>query len=192
MSQDDGQPTPQDQPGPGDQPAPGAPPPPQGPQFNPQSGYPSGDPAAPPPYPPSNPYAGQQSYPQQPYPRQSYPQQPYPQAPGHPGMPQVPTYVLPDHPKATSALVVGLIAVAGTFMCALPVLASPVAWVLGAQARNEIRRAPQQWGGESKATAGMVLGIIGTVLLVLIIIVITLIVVIAINDPSAFDPDTSV
>jgi hypothetical protein len=172
MSDDEGQPTPPEQPGYGQQPPP---PPPAGPQFNPQTGYPAGDPAAPPPYPMSN----------------QYPQQPYAPMPGQPGM-QFPTYVLPDHPKATSALIVGIIAVAGTFMCGLPVLASPVAWVLGAQARNEIRRAPQHWGGESKATAGMVLGIIGTVLLVLAIIVITLIVVVALNDPGAFDSDTGV
>jgi hypothetical protein len=182
MSQDNGQSTPKDQPEQEDQPAPGTPPPPQGPQFNPQSAHPVGEPGTPPPYPPSNPYAAQQAYPQQPYPQQPY----------QPGMPQFPSYVLPDHPKATSALVVGLIAVAGTFLCGLPVLASPVAWVLGAQARNEIRRSPQQWGGEGKATAGMVLGIIGTVLLVLIIVVITLVVVIAINDPSSFNSDTSV
>jgi len=141
------------------------PPPPQQPQFNPQSGWPVGDPNAP---------------------------QPYPQAPGQPGMPQFPTYVMPDHPKATSAFVVGIIAVAGTFLCFLPVLASPVAWVLGVQARNEIRQAPQRWGGESKATAGMVLGIIGTVLLVLAIVAITLLIVIAVNDSGAFDTDTGV
>ena len=97
-------------------------------------------------------------------------------------MPAFPVYVLPDHPKATSALVVGLVAVAGTFVCGLPILASPVAWVLGMQARREIRNAPQQWGGEGKATAGFVLGII----------VIGLLIVVAVNDPSAFDSDTGV
>jgi hypothetical protein len=176
MSEDEGQPTsPPDQPGYGQQPPP--PPPPAAPQFNPQTGYPAGDPAAPPPYP---------------YPQQPSAQPPYAPVPGHPGMPQFPTYVLPDHPKATSALVVGIIAVAGTFTCVLPVLASPVAWALGAQARKEIRRAPQYWGGESKATAGMVLGIIGTALLVLGIIVITLIIVVAVNDPNGFDSNTGV
>ena len=167
MSEDEGQPTPPDQSPYGQQP----PPPPQQPQFNPQSGWPVGDPNAP------------QAQPQ-PY--------PYPQASGQPGMPQFPTYVMPDHPKATTAFVVGIIAVAGTFLCFLPVLASPVAWVLGAQARREIRQAPQRWGGESKATAGMVLGIIGTVLLVLAIVVITLLVVIAVNDSTAFETDTGV
>jgi len=100
-------------------------------------------------------------------------------------MPQFPVYVLPDLPKATAAMVVGIIAVAGTFLCGLPVLASPVAWVLGAQARREIRNDPQRWGGESKATAGMVLGIIGTVLLVLALLAIALIVVVAVSTGSS-------
>jgi hypothetical protein len=139
------------------------PPPPPQVQFNPQSGVP-----------------------------------PYPQAPGQPGWPAqpgmqpYPVYVMPDHPRATAALVTGIVAVAGTFVCLVPVLASPVAWILGANARREIRNAPQQWGGESKATAGMVLGIIGTVLLVLGILAFVLLIIVAINDPSAFDEDTGV
>jgi hypothetical protein len=135
----------------------------------------------PPPPPPYPPYQQPQPY-----------QQPYQQVGGQPGMPQFPVYVLPDHPTATSALVVGIIAVAGTFVCGLPILASPVAWVLGAQSRREIRNAPQQWGGEGKATAGMVLGIIGTVLLVLVILAIVLLVVLIANDSNAFDGNTSV
>lgn len=107
-------------------------------------------------------------------------------------MPPFPVYVLPDHPKATSALVVGIIAVAGTFMCLIPVLAAPVAWVLGAQARREIRNAPQQWSGEGRATAGMVLGIVGTALLALMVLAVVLIIVLLVNDPHAFDDDTSV
>jgi hypothetical protein len=107
-------------------------------------------------------------------------------------MPVFPTYVLPDHPKATSALVLGIIAVAGAFTCFLPVVVAPIAWVLGARARREIRSAPQQWGGESRATAGMVLGIVGTVLLVLAFIVVALFVIVAISSPSSFDNNTGV
>ena len=146
------------------------PPEPAQPQFNPQTGYPVGD----------------------------QPPAPYPQAPGqqgwapNPGAPQFPVYVLPDHPKSTSALVVGIVSVAGMFVCGLPILAAPVAWVLGAQARREIRNAPQQWGGESKATAGMVLGIIGTVLLVLAVLALIVIIALIVSDPNAFDSDTSV
>lgn len=170
MSQSDGETPPDGRPASGQQP----PPPPQQPQWNPQSAYPVGDPRALPAYPAANPYA----------------QQPY--APGQPGMPQFPTYALPDHPKATAALVVGIVAVAGMFVLVLPVLAAPVAWVLGAQARGQIRRAPHQWGGESKATAGMVLGIIGTILLLLVVLIVVIVIVVAVNDPSAFDSDTAV
>lgn len=109
-----------------------------------------------------------------------------------PGMPQFPTYVLPELPKATTALVLGIVAVAGTFMCFLPVLLSPVAWILGAQARKQIRSAPQQWGGEGRATAGMVLGIIGTVLLVLALVAITLFVVVAVTTSSSSYDGTKV
>lgn len=94
-------------------------------------------------------------------------------------------YVLPDLPKATTALVLGIVAVAGAFMCILPVLLSPVAWILGAQARKEIRAAPQQWGGEGRATAGMVLGIIGTALLVLGLVLVALFVIVAVAGSTS-------
>jgi hypothetical protein len=100
---------------------------------------------------------------------------------------QYPVYVLPDHPRATTALVLGIIGVAGAFTCFLPVVVAPFAWALGAKARKEIRSAPQQWGGDGRATAGMVLGIIGTVLLVLALVVIALFVIVAISDPTVFD-----
>lgn len=98
-----------------------------------------------------------------------------------PGVPGFPGYALPDHPRATSAFVVGLIALGGTFVCGVPILASPVAWIMGAQARKEIRSAPQQWGGESKATAGMVLGIIGTVLLVVLVLAVIVVIALAVS-----------
>jgi hypothetical protein len=152
------------------------PPDPTQPQFNPQSAYPVGQQ---PPYPPQNPA--------------QYPPNPYAPQPGQQaGMPSFPVYVVPDHPRATAALVVGIVAVAGMFFCVLPVLASPVAWVLGAQARRDIRSDPQRWGGEGRATAGMVLGIIGTVLLVLIVLALVLLVVVAVNDSSSFESDTGV
>ena len=64
-------------------------------------------------------------------------------------------------------------------------LGQPV--VLGAQARREIRSAPQQWGGEGRATAGMVLGIVGTVLLVLGLLAIALFVIVAVSSSSSVD-----
>jgi hypothetical protein len=181
MSDDHGQPPP-DEPGYWERKAAeeGGQPPPPSPAPDQAMGQ-----QAPPPYPPAyppagapGPYAGHQ--PQQP----GYPPQP--------GMPVFPTYVLPDHPKATSALVLGIIAVAGAFTCFLPVVVAPIAWILGAKARREIRSAPQQWGGDGRATAGMVLGIIGTVLLVLAVIVVALFVIVAISSPTTFDNNTGV
>ena len=168
MSEDSGQQPgqPQEQAGPGQQPGPVPP------------SYPPTPPAYP--APGANPYAA------------GYTPPPPGWTPQQPGVAAFPTYVLPDLPKATTALVLGIIAVAGGFMCILPVLVAPVAWILGAQARKEIRAAPQQWGGDGRATAGMVLGIIGTVLLLLVVLVVVIVIVVAVNDPNAFEPDTSV
>ena len=174
---------------------------PDGPEFNPQTGYPVGqEPPGygqqpPPPYGqpyPQQPY-GQQPYGQQPYPQQPYPQQPYPPQPGYPQYHQPFTgYAAPNHPKATTALVLGLISVVGGFMCVLPVLASPFAWVTGVKARREIRESNGQLAGDGMATAGMVLGIIGTVLLGVILIGIVVLVIVAVNDPTAFDDSGNV
>jgi len=150
----------------------------QGPQLNPQTGYPVGQPPA---Y-PQQPYA-QAPYPQHPVYQAAY-QAPY-QAPGFPGHPA-------DLPKATTAMVVGIVALAGAVFCVLPILAAPVAWILGAQARGQIRRAPQQWSGEGKATAGMVLGIVGTVLLVLGLLALVIVIVMLVNDPNFSGSSTGV
>lgn len=174
----------------------GPPPPPPGPVFNPQSAYPSGDPQGQQPWPPPVPpeYGQQAPYgypPQQPYGQPGYAQPGYPaygqqtwgQAyGGYPGV--------QDLPKATTALVLGIIGLAGTFFCVLPIVVSPFAWVIGARARREIRESQGRYTGESKATTGMVLGIIGTVLLALGLILVVVLIVVAINDPSFFD-DTS-
>lgn len=175
-------------------------------QFNPQSAYPSdgstpptypGGTAYPPPPPaPGYPQQGypQPGYPQQGYPQQGYPQQGYPQQPayGYPqqgyGYPGYPVYTKPDHPQASTALIVGIIGLAGglTF-CGVPLLASPFAWAIGQRAKNEIDREPDRWGGRSHANTGMILGIIGTALLALALIGLFVVVLVAANDPTAFE-----
>lgn len=80
--------------------------------------------------------------------------------------------------SATTALVLGLIALAGGAVCFLPVLVGPFAWVTGARARNEIDRYPGRWTNRSEATAGMVMGIVATVLLVLGVLLLVLLLVI--------------
>ncbi|AXT83946.1 hypothetical protein C6I20_01240 [Aeromicrobium sp. A1-2] len=69
------------------------------------------------------------------------------------------------HPKATTALVLGILGVAGFFVLVVPVAVCPLAWYYGAVARREAEREPTRWDSGGAAKAGLVLGIIGTVLL---------------------------
>ena len=125
---------------------------------------------------PNQPPYGQQPQPQQPPQSQpQYGQQPYygqtqgqPQY-GQPGFPQggYGAPLLPKHPQSTTALVLGLVGLAGGFMCLLPLLCAPFAWFYGRKAVREIDAAPQTYSGRSEAMGGMVTGIIGTVILIL-------------------------
>ena len=68
-----------------------------------------------------------------------------------------------DHPNATISLVLGLI---GLFFFQL---LSPVAWYLAAKGKREMAAAPGRWRNSGTLTAGLVLGIIGTVLMSLVV-----------------------
>ncbi len=83
---------------------------------------------------------------------------------------------LPNQPQATTALVLGLISVVGFFMCVLPALLGPVAAVMGYRSRREIEASNGALGGGGSATAGMILGIIASVLIGLILLFILLVV----------------
>lgn len=165
-------------------------------QFNPQSAYPTGQ-GQPPTYEQpayGQPAPGQPQYGQPQYGQPQY-GQPYPPQPGYPQQPYhqpFTAYAVPDHPKATTALVLGLVGLIGGMMCGVPLLVSPFAWVTGVKARREIRQAGGQLGGEGSATAGMVLGIIGSVLLALGVIALVVLVLLAIGDPSIFDDGSTV
>ncbi len=184
----------------GGQPYPTTPYPQGGPVFNPTS---------------QNPYAqpprDQGAYAQDPYAQNPYAQpgpaayggQPAGSAPGYqpgsppaPGQPApyVPTtpyggYAVrpPDHPRATLALVLGLVGVVGAFIfCGVPLLVSPFAWAVGHSALKDIRASQGRIGGESQARTGMILGIVGTALLILAVVVLILIIGLAIaSDPSS-------
>ncbi|MBC7592457.1 MAG: DUF4190 domain-containing protein [Kineosporiaceae bacterium] len=78
---------------------------------------------------------------------------------------------MPKHPQAQTAMVLGIIALAGSFICLVPILLSPFAWYFGAKVKREIAAEPQRWGGQSEAQAGFIMGIIGTVLFALGIVV---------------------
>lgn len=84
---------------------------------------------------------------------------------GYPQPGQFPS--TPSHPQANTALIWGIVALGGGFVCGLPMLAGPYAWYLGSRVRREIDTANGQLGGRSEANAGMILGIVATVLLAL-------------------------
>jgi len=79
---------------------------------------------------------------------------------GHGAVPWSPP---PEHPQATTALVLGVVAVMGFFPT------GPFAWVIGGRARRAIDADPARWGGRGLATAGYVLGIVTTVMMALFV-----------------------
>jgi hypothetical protein len=148
--------------------------------------------------PPTTPYP--QPGPPGPYGGSGYvpPRNPYP-APHEYGAPQSPygapyqaAYAggqLPEHPSATTAMVLGIIGLVGIVLClGLTLVLSPAAWVVGAKAVREIDASPGRYGARDRAQAGKIMGIIGTVLLVLGVLAIIALVAIAVTvggtDPS--------
>jgi hypothetical protein len=66
---------------------------------------------------------------------------------------------VPDHPRATTALVLGIL---GLVACSV---LAPFAWSTGKKAVDEIDAAGGRLGGRGQAQAGYIMGVIGTVLL---------------------------
>jgi hypothetical protein len=125
--------------------------------------------------------SGDGDQPEDPYrvPPQSEQPRPHGDGPAQPGYGQpeygqpaygYPALPAPNHGGALASLIVGIASL--VFSCAfgLGLLASPVAWWLGAKAKREIDASQGRLGGRGMAQAGLILGIIGTVLLVLAII----------------------
>ena len=157
---------------------------------------------------------GQQQYPQQygqpPYAQPGYGQQqppygpPYPQPtygppsygyppPGGQSGPPVPGYPpyaafpapRPDHPQSTLALVLGVVGLLFGFSCGVGFLASPFAWAIGRNAVKEIQASHGRLGGEGTAKAGMITGIVGTVLLILgVLLLVGFAILIAVSDTT--------
>lgn len=82
---------------------------------------------------------------------------------------------------ATTAMVLGIIGLAGGFFCGLPIVLSPFALFLGLAAKKRIDASAGALTGRGNAQAGFILGIIGTVLLALSIIAIVIIVIIGVS-----------
>ncbi len=101
------------------------------------------------------------------------PYQPY-AAPG-------PQFGVPDHPKAATVLVLGIVGIA---VCQL---VAPFAWVIGGRVRKEIDESGGRYGGRSQAQIGYILGIVGSALLALYLVggIVYIVFVIAIVASSA-------
>ena len=152
-----------------------------------QPGQSYGQPGQPGPYggpgyaPPPNPYPAPNEY--------AAPQNPY-------GAPYHPAYAgvgAPDHPSATTAMVLGIVSLVGIALCGgITLILAPAAWVVGAKAVRQIDAFPGQFGGRDRAQAGKVMGIIGTVLLVLGILAVIAFVALAVSlgnpDPQPSFP----
>lgn len=114
--------------------------------------------------PPAPPYPGQ--YPQ---PGQAYP--PYgagapapgygPQNPYNPYGPYAGATGGVEHPQGTTILVLGIV---GLLLCQI---AGPVAWIMGRNTLREIDSSGQHFSNRGQVKAGMICGIIATVLTVL-------------------------
>ncbi|HET9873421.1 MAG TPA: DUF4190 domain-containing protein [Propionibacteriaceae bacterium] len=144
-------------------PAPGA-----GPGSSAGSGWPSypygaaGDQAA---------RGGQNPYQMNPYQSTPYQPNPYEPSPYQAGGGYGPYGVPPsNHPQATVALVLGVV---GLTLC--PLL-GPGALIVGNKARKAIDAEPYRFTGRGMATAGIVLGVVGTLYMVSIIVLFLLVI----------------
>lgn len=122
--------------------------------------------------PPTNPYGDHDPYHPPPNPYQTPREYAEPQSPyGSTYQPAYAGGALPEHPSATTAMVLGIVSLAGlVFTVGITLLLAPAAWVVGARAVREMDAAPGRYAGRDRAQAGKVMGIIGTVLLVLAVI----------------------
>jgi len=93
----------------------------------------------------------------------------------------------PKHPNATTAMVLGIVAVAGGVLCYLPLLMAPFAWFTGSKAVRDIDESRGALGGRGEAMAGKVLGIVGTALLALAIAGIVTLVVLTLTIDDFWD-----
>lgn len=76
-----------------------------------------------------------------------------------PGYPP-PYYAPPQHPQATTALVLGIL---GIVVCGI---LAPIAWSIGGKAVREIDANPAAYSGRGEANAGRIMGIVGTCILI--------------------------
>ena len=81
-------------------------------------------------------------------------------------------------PTGDAVTILGLVGLVGALVfCGLPLVVSPFAWAVGRSALKEIEESQGRIGGASNAKAGMIMGIIGTVILVLALILVVVVII---------------
>jgi hypothetical protein len=73
-------------------------------------------------------------------------------------------------------LSLGLVGLVGGWLCVLPVILGPIAWIMGNADMREIRAGRMDPSGESSTRAGQVCGMIATGFLILAVLVVCLII----------------
>lgn len=117
-----------------------------------------------------------------------YGQNPYGQGPYGQPQPMFNHAPQPNHPQATTSMVLGIVSLVGFFLCLVPILLAPVAWIMGSKAVNEIDASGGALGGRGEAQTGKITGIVGTVFLGLgILAAIVIVVIIIAADGSGSD-----
>lgn len=98
----------------------------------------------------------------------------YPPPPDQPQPGYHPQRPAPDHPRAMTALILGILAMV---LCQL---AGPFAWKIGGQTMREIDASGGRMGGRGLAQAGYILGIVATILLLVAVAIVAVIILVAI------------
>lgn len=98
-----------------------------------------------------------------------------PMAPGYSANPYGAGGYPAEYPNGTTILLLGIL---GLIVCQV---LSPIAWVMGHNARKAIASTPGvQYSNQGSVTAGWVMGIIGTVLLILTVVLFVVFILIGI------------
>lgn len=71
-----------------------------------------------------------------------------------------------DHPRGTVVLVLGVLSLVLTAVCAVGVVLGPVAWIMGNGVIKEIDASPGRYANRGQVQAGRICGIVATVLLI--------------------------
>ena len=81
-----------------------------------------------------------------------------------------------SHPKATTAMVFGILGIVLGVSCGLGGLLGIAGIIQGRQARDEIDAQPGRYSGRSQAVAGIVTGVIGVVIAALVIVLVVVVI----------------